>query len=59
MVAVLNDPHAALITRSLAAGALRHFILSEVPSQAKCRPVMASWEVPPAHHSGFGVWGST
>ena len=32
MVAVLRDPHAALVTRSLAAGALRHFMLSEVLS---------------------------
>lgn len=29
MVAVMNDPHAALVTRSCAAGALRHFLLSE------------------------------
>ena len=58
MVAVLNDSHAALITRSLAAGALRHFILSEVtPKQG----ASVSW---PAerhqrrHHRGIAAWGA-
>jgi len=46
MVAVLNDPRAALATRACAAGALRHFLLADVQVRALlCVPFFVNlWE---------------